>query len=502
MGFYEILEEQGLLELLQRVDYVQPDFQNWADVRSAFTDIVSNQRSVFVIGDYDVDGLMCNLVFGDGLQRLGVRNYKIYEYYKRTHLLDPMAVQQCIQGRYDYCIICDCGSHDVSLLRKLLNYGIKIILLDHHKTMISYEGYKELGDIAVINTTLEQPELHLSAGALCYCVMHQILADYGIAEGGLSAYATISLFADCMDMSDKLNRSIYYVSAKLEQSEIPNNIQMFMNQYHKLNARFINFWYAPRINAMFRSENLDVLNRLYLTKDVLASDLAAYLSEINSQYEIIRDMATCVADLIDVEELDTFVIGNLNTVNAHYDIQKHSLWNYTGLIANKLSDRYSKTGFVFCNNNNFIKGSVRDLFGRDYLATFSQICAAEGHPSAFGTRIQLLEFEDFMNNLHRVDKKFAITTVPNKPIIINYPYATPDTALIEDMANINEFSGTHVPQLLLRKQRVGDLRERKTDYGFHYRWGDYIIQSKHAVGFGRQMLLRPYKSYTTKLQVQ
>ena len=70
------------------------------------------------------------------------------------------------------------------------------------------------------------------------------------------------------------------------------------------------------------------------------------------------------------------------------------------------------------------------------------------------------------------------------------------------MANVNEFSGASVPQFLLRKQRVGDLRERKTDYGFQYRWGDYIIQSKYAIGFGRQMLLRPYKSYSTKLQVQ
>lgn len=499
MGFYEILEEQGLSDLLQRVPYEQPNFQNWLDVRRAFGDIVDNQRSVFIIGDYDVDGLMCNLIISEGLRRLGVKNYDIFQYHKRTHLLDPRGVQQCIQGHYDYCIISDCGSHDISLLRKLLSYGVKVILLDHHRTMTSYERYSELGDISVINTTLESPRLYLSAGALCYCVMHQILADYSIDEGGLSVYAAISLFADCMDMRDKLNRSIYYVATT---AEIPGNIQMFMNKYHKLNARFINFWYAPRINAMFRSENLAVLNKLYLTSGALASDLAACLDEINTQYEVLRDMVTCVADLIEVEELDTFVIGNLNTVNSHYDIKKYSLWNYTGLIANKLSDRYSKTGFVFCNNGNFMKGSVRDLYGRDYLTTFTQLCAAEGHSSAFGTRIQLLEFEEFMQSLRRVDKKFAITTVPNKPIILDYPYMNPDSALIEDMANVNEFSGASVPQFLLRKQRIGDLRERKTDYGFQYRWGDYIIQSKYAIGFGRQMLLRPYKSYSTKLQVQ
>lgn len=501
MDIYSILEDNGMSALLRRVEYVAPVFKNTNRVEEFLTDIVDNNQKVFIIGDYDVDGLMCNLVNRNALQKLGVSDVEVFKYVTRTHQLQSIAVNQCIQGKYQYCIIADCGSNNVSLLRRLLSYGIRVILLDHHNTMMSYEEYEGLGDVAVVNTMLENVGRSLSAGALCFCVMHRLCAKYDVDANDLSVYATISLYADCMNMHDRLNRSIYFLAQTLEKEELPRDVTMFMNSYHRLNARFISYWFSPRVNAMFRSENLAILNRLFLSARTDTVDIADCLQRIEEIYETTRELVNKVSDLVEVTMGDTFAISNLASVESYVSVDENLLWNYTGLIANKLAERHSKAAFVYCNMDNQIKGSVRDLYARNFLSPFSQICEAGGHDAAFGVFIRTLEFDDFYENLQRLDKRFAISPAQNKPIVIPYVYNTPDSAMIEDIANVNEFASPGVPVILLKKKRVGDMKETKTSYGYQYRWGDYVISSANAVSFGRTMLLKPYKSYRTKLEV-
>ena len=502
MGFYETLEEYGYTNLLQKVEYKQPYFQNLENVTDAIERAVMTKAKILIIGDYDVDGLMCICILKSGLKILGTDNVTVFRYRKRMHSLDALAVQQCIQQGFEYCFIADCGSNNHSLLRKLTYYGIKVILLDHHESSIDYAGYSELGnDINVINTMLEPKEYSLSAGALCYCVMHYAIGKAGKNEDGLAVYALISLYADCMQMSDDLNRSIYYKATELDRELIPADIAMFMNKYQVISSRFINYWFSPRINAMFRAENLEVLNKLFIDEST-AMEISENLDVVESSYEILRDMVNKISDVIEVTEMNTFAIADVYSVDSFIGVEQNKLWNYTGLIANQLTDRYSKAAFVYCYNGEFTKGSVRDTFGRDLLSLFSQLCRAEGHPPAFGTQIQQLDLESFLQDLERLDKKLQLQQPSNKPVILQYNYSTLDRTLMEDLALINEFASPGVPVALIKKQKIGNMPEYKTPYDYRYNWDHMTIQSAHAIPFGTWMLLRPCKGIKTKLIVQ
>lgn len=502
MGFYETLEEFGYTQFLQKVVYESPNFVNLENVLAEIQTIVSTNAKVLIFGDYDVDGLMCIRILKEGLHLLGARNVDVFRYRKRMHSLDALAVQQCIQGNYKYCIIADCGSNNISLLHKLLDYGIKVILLDHHKVNITYDDYTDYSsDIAVINTMLEPVEYSLSAGALCYCVMHEACSRIGVEDDGLSVYALISLYADCMCMSDRLNRSIYYNAVTVDRSKIPADVTMMMNQYQVISSRFINYWFAPRINAMFRAENLELINKLFI-EDIPAKELSECLETVEELYTSLRAMVDKISDVIEVTEMDTFVVANVQSVDKIIDTQKNKLWNYTGLIANKLTDRYSKTAFVYCYNGDYVKGSVRDVYGRDLLSSFSQLCRAEGHPPAFGTQVQILDIDSFLEDLKRLDKNLQLKRPNNKPVILQYNYATVDKQLVEDVALINEFASPGVPVVLIRKQKIGQMPEYKTTYDYRYNWDGMRISASHAVSFGTWMLLRPCKGLKTKLILQ
>lgn len=508
IDFYEELQRRGVQDILNHPVYQSPDFHNWFRVNLFLQNIVQNSEncSVLVYGDYDVDGLMCAKTMEDCLCNLGVSKVDVYHYTQRTHALDTLAVQQAILGKYDYFIVCDTGSSNMELIHRVTKHGINVIILDHHVTSYSYENFDDDENIAIINTEIENSlagyrKFELSAGALCYVVMRKFCEenDYALYRPS-AAYATVSLYSDCMNMANAFNRSIYYEAKALQREELPHLITCFLNDYSIFGARYIGYWFAPRINACFRSESFDVLNQLCF--DHPNYNLEVVLCEtIEDLYQKIRKLTKELADIIEVSELEHFVVGDLQSVEDIYNIDEYKIYNYTGLVANMLSEKYGKACVVHCFAETEIKGSVRDLFSRDYLSLFQHICNAGGHAAAFGFHIGVFDLDTFYNSLRYLDENFPIDEINNEPIILPMRSIAPDDLLIEDIAKYNEFSGQGLPIVYIKKQLVGTMKEIKTPYNFKYKWGDYMIQSDYCVPFGSYVLLKPIQSLYTKLLV-
>ncbi len=503
MDFYQELQDRNLLDLIKRVPYTAPSLAGWERVREFLLDIVVNKKSVYIEGDYDVDGLCSALVLQESLKDLGVKNYYVYRYRKRTHSVDSVAIQQCVQGHYDYFIVADTGSSDLGLLKKLNQYGIKVIVLDHHNTDLVYEDFGD--NIAIINTTLENAlgaDLHLSAGALCFIVMDLLYHALGKKiPASFSAFAVVSLFSDVISMKDSLNRGLYYLAAGQPEEQLPMQVTYFKNDYTRFNARHIGYWYAPRINACFRSEQFQAINYLFFD-NITVTERAAAINDIENIYTKSRDLVKVVSDIIlnFCVELKNFVYTDLGKVSSYYDVETHKLYNYTGLVANQISSVYGKTAVVTCGQLGSIKGSLRDFCGRNYLPVFKQICKAGGHDAAFGFRLNALDYKQFICDLNNIDQKFSIDSVGNAPIIIEIGDWEPaDEIMLADAALYNEFASPGVPVVLVRKRITGAITERKTDYNYKYNWDGVEIQSNSRIAFGHCVDLKPILSWKLKL---
>lgn len=505
--FYTTLEERGYQNLLRRVEYKPQLFHNYNKMREVFREIMENPNcKILIIGDYDVDGLMYVLETREFLKTLGCDNYVVFPYWRRTHELDKEAVRYCIQNDFDYVLIGDTASSDLATLEEITKYGIKVVVIDHHVCDHSYDDYAE--DVTIINSYIENQieqcnKYAYSAAALAYVIYDYFAQEHMLCyNNSISAYALISLYSDCMDMSNELNRAIYYRACYMEREKLPAFVLHFLNEYQAFNARFIGFWYAPRINALFRGENFALLNEYFFDESITVDRKARCIEAINEYYKKNRELTKQLVDLIDVQEYENFVIADLMSAVSKNKYLSDKVYNYTGLVANKLSERYCKTAIVYCQYNNFYKGSVRDLYGKNYLSIFRHICYAAGHNSAFGIKINLLDLQSFLSKLERIDNRYSITTIPNEPIIVQYEYAEPDCALIEDMALYNEFSGNNVPVVYLSKKLIGAMPWTRNAYYHRYDWGDYFIQSDYAIEFGTKMLIKPIRSGRTKLLYQ
>ena len=507
--FYEVLYNMNKLDILNKIPFSSLTFQNTDLVNSYLLDIVKNDRKVFIYGDYDPDGLFSGLITFEALKRFGCTNLKIYNYKKRTHKLDDLAVIECIQLLPDYVIICDTASSEITKLERIRSYGIKVIVLDHHNTIYNYDDFK---DIAIINTviensllkekaiingdkeTIQEDTYKLSAGALTFCVMENFSNIIGVDIKILSTYALISLYSDCMDMCNYINRSIYFLAQSFERESLPSKIQMFMHPNSNFYSRFIQFKMVPQINAVFRTEKFEYINKCFFDTTVDAAEISRCLAAINTIYVSNRDMVAAVSDTIDCIECNNFIFANLKSVNDYFKVYENKLYNYTGLIANKLSDRYGKPVVVICEMKNYFKGSFRDIKGRHYLQIFRQFCNAGGHNSAFGLQIPFLEYKNFQATFKRLDENFTIKDVNNSPVILNYQYLNPDSKLIKEIALYNEFAGQSIPFVYLRKIFTADMSGGKTKFYYLYRWGNCTIQSNFALNVGSQILIQPIRN--------
>lgn len=503
MDFQEVLRGMGRTDILSVPKYIEPVFKYEEKVISFFKDMITNNKRALIYGDYDPDGAYCIQTLEATFESVGYKNYEVFKYWSRTHAVDSKAVNMAITGKFDYMVICDAGSGDPDKLLRLMNFGVKVILLDHHASAYSYEHFGE--SIAMINTSFDNrdrdEEILVSAGALTFIVTNKVSRSLGRSPvKSNAALALASMYADVIDMSTPLARSIYYMAMNLEPLQLPKLIQRFMGPNVSFSRRFIEFQLNPRLNSLFRAERFDLLNDLLSWKPFCGIDLPSLLEDILTEHAFDSEQTKLASSLIQVEELNNFVIGNLGSVAGNIKIPIDKLHNYTGRVANSLANKYGKTAVVIADSGTAVKGSLRDLYGRNYLDIFRMFSDSNGHDAAFGIHMNYKDVPEFMSYIRMIDfnPKYDLVAIGNEPIIIPYDDPVPSKELIRSMGIYNEFSGKSTPTAFLKKRWVDSNRPYNSVHWYSYRWGDFTVKSYNKLRVGTTLILKPFKGNARK----
>lgn len=497
MDFYDVAKGS-----FRRLDYERPHIESYPKFKEFYKDLVFNNKKALIYGDYDPDGMFSVLILKEAFHSLKFTNFDIVPYTNRTHSLDENAVRIALDGSYDYMIICDTGSANHKEIKMLSDTGLRVIVIDHHQT--PYEEGVFNDNVVYINSTVEnrnrEDKLVVSAAALTYILVDKFFTDCRVDSTVMAPYALASMYSDSIDMSSRFARGLYTKATSLDSVQLPVEIFGFLNQYKRFTRRFIEFDMIPKINAAFRSEKFNDINKVYMCKDrAITSDCIELVNTLAELHNSSANMVKFVSDIVYTEELNNFVIGNLDSVNTELDIEENKLYNYTGLVANSLATKYKKASIVLCTSSESVKGSFRDHLGRDYLKRFKSICSAGGHGAAFGFWVDLFDVADFIDRVRIIDKHFSIEKASNEPLIFDIT-RLPDSIYLSDIAKYNEFAGQINPIALLRVSRRADMPVNIDKYNqYVYRWGDQYIVGDKCVNVGDTMLIKPTLTKNVKL---
>ena len=356
-----------------------------------------NNEKVFVAGDYDCDGVMATTIVKDLLDRLGIDNgYYIPSRFKEGYGLNANTIDQVHEKGYSLVITVDNGVKAYDALNKCKEYGIDVIVTDHH-TMD-----KKLDVYTILHPQLMDKQYEGLAGAGVALFLSRMFfdIDYHIV------LAMIATIGDMMPVWNE-NRVIIKKGLELLNNNNYNNIKLLMNDDKIFDEKDISFNLAPKINSIGRLGNINV-NQLV---NYFSIDDIQYIQKfsrlINEQNELRKSMS---------KDMTEIAMNNINldndilfTVNDTY----HE--GICGLVAGALTNKYYKPSIVLSYKNGIYKGSGRsnnDINLYEELNKYKDLYMAfGGHSKAVGLTIHEDNYDKFKDIINNIRFGYEVTNI-------------------------------------------------------------------------------------------
>ena len=432
---------------------------------------------VAVFGDYDVDGITATCILVDYLQSRGA---DVLHYIPRRiedgYGLSRDAIENLYRQGARLLITVDCGITGVEEVDFANSLGMDVIITDHHEC-------KETLPHAAAVVDPHRPDCgypfkHLAG---CGVALKLVLALGGPdrEEALFSRYCTLAAIgtvADVMQMSGE-NRTIvsrglaaidhsYFIGlhALLKEAGLAGR---------EITSVQIGFVLAPRINAAGRMGAADKAAELLLCTDPAEAErMARELCALNRERQNVEQTIYSQA-----EEM----IARLPDRDRSALVLESSRWHQgvVGIVASRLSEKYSRPSFMIHLNGDTGKGSCRSWGGFNLFAALENckdlLLGFGGHELAAGFTIEEANIPAFRERMNDYARSFQGDAAPVSVLDVDVAITHPSAVTLEELEALSALepygSGNARPVFcllgatLLRTQNVGQNRHLKLRLG-------------------------------------
>ena len=382
------------------------------------------QKTILIVGDYDVDGATSTVLMMRVLKAFGAENidYRIPNRMLDGYGLTVSLLDSILENAPNIIITVDNGISSVDAVAKAREYGIDVVITDHHLP----------GDVlpnanVIVNPNLKDSQFESRAlcgvGVAFYTLMavRRELINVGHFKNqpipNLADYLDLVALGTISDLVplDRNNRSLVQQGIeRIRRGKTVAGIQALLEVSGKNQAQLsttdIAFGVSPLLNAAGRLDDMRVGIECLLTdSEERAHYYAERLHSFNQERKAIERSMTKETDQI----LANIVLSDNELPNAIalYDPTWHQ--GVIGIVASRVKERFNKPAFIFAEENDeLLKGSGRSITGihlRDLLESIStdypgMILQFGGHAMAAGLTLKKEYFTEFQNALkNRVD---------------------------------------------------------------------------------------------------
>ena len=470
-------EAAAFLEHEQRLTYSPFLMADMDKAVARVQQALADHEKIAVFGDYDVDGITATCILVDYLQGRGA---DVLHYIPRR-IEDGYGLScDAIEGLYRkgarLLITVDCGITGVEEVDFANSLGMDVVITDHHEC-------KETLPRAAAVVDPHRPDCPYPFKHLAGCGVALKLA---LALGGpdreealFSRYCTLAAIgtvADVMQMSGENRTIVSRGLAAIEHSDFIGLHALLKEAGlagREITSVQIGFVLAPRINAAGRMGAADKAAELLLCTDPaeaerMARDLCALNRERQNVEQTIYSQA---------EEM----IARLPDRDRSALVLESSRWHQgvVGIVASRLSEKYSRPSFMIHLNGATGKGSCRSWGGFNLFAALESckdlLLGFGGHELAAGFTIEEGNIPAFRQRMNDYARSFRGGEAPVSVLDVDVAITHPSAVTLEELEALSALepygSGNARPVFcllgatLLRTQNVGQNRHLKLRLG-------------------------------------
>ena len=438
---------------------------------------LSDGERIAIFGDYDVDGITATCIMVDYLKGRGA---DVVHYIPRRiedgYGLSCEAIEGLRKGGATLLVTVDCGITGVEEVAYAQSIGMDVVVTDHHECKETLPVAAAVVDPR--RTDCEYPFKHLAG---CGVALKLVLALGGPdrEEALFSRYCTLAAIgtvADVMQMTGENRTIVSRGLASLDRSDFIGLHALLKEAGlagRDISSVQIGFVLAPRINAAGRMGAADMAADLLLCQDAAqAEELAKSLCALNRERQSVEQTIYSQAEAM-IEELpeDQRRALVLASETWHQGV--------VGIVASRLSEKYSRPSFMIHLNGGVGKGSCRSWGGFNLFAALEScsdlLLGFGGHELAAGFTIDEANIPAFRARMNQYAAEYWVGKAPESALEVDVELRQPGRVTLQEveaLAALEPYGSGNARPLfclmgatLLRTQNVGQNRHLKLRLG-------------------------------------
>lgn len=468
-----VMVKRGLKDIEDCKDYL---FANISDMHDPFLlndmDIavkricqaIDNDESIWIFGDYDVDGVTSTSLLKLFLAECGVNpNFYIPNRFTEGYGINNEAVRKIKEAGGDLIISVDCGITSIEQVKECNELGMDIIITDHH------ECQDDLPDaVAVINPKRpdsQYPFNNLAGVGVALKVVQAIAIQRDI-KINYEKYLPIVAFGTVADIVSIRGENRIIVKHGLQM--MSNNLNKGLKALIKecgledksITSGHVGYMLAPRINACGRLDSADYgVELLTCNDDIRTKEIAKLLNDENLKRQDIE------AEILD-KALE-IIQGDKNYEKERVLIVQSEGWNHgvIGIVSSRLTEKFYKPSVVISLEDNKGRGSARSIKNFDMFKNLSKCKSLfekfGGHEQAAGLSIDKANIGQFRKLINEIaDDELAFEDlVPEVKVDKELEFDEINVSNINELKLLEPFGmGNSSPVFMVKNAKIVDVR--------------------------------------------
>jgi len=379
----------------------------------------TENETLVIFGDYDVDGVTSTTLLLEVLRRLGWRvDAYLPHRMDEGYGLSRDGLENCLKKfPVKLLLAVDCGSTAVETIAWLREQNVDVIVLDHHQV-----SQPPPAAVALVNPQLSQNSksntqsfIELCSVGLAFKLAHALLKRGreiglpGAAEFDLKPFLDLVSLGTIADLVTLTGENRILVTAGLEKLNTTQRpgllaLKQVAQSPEKLGTHDVGFQLAPRLNASGRLETAEASLQLLLAETLAAAmPLAQNLDARNRERQQIERAIT--------DEAAGMVRSKFNPGTDYVIVEGQLLWHIgvVGIVASRVLAEFYRPTIILGGDAETWRGSGRSIAGFDLAAALREcddlLLKHGGHAMAAGLTIAPDKVDLFRQRLNEIARR-------------------------------------------------------------------------------------------------
>lgn len=390
----KILEARGIEDVS---DFLHPSpsylipytyLQNIDKAKDIILSTIQSQGSFMIYADVDTDGCSSAAIAYRYLKNF-TDKIKLYINKGKEHGIESFEYEKELQD-IDTLIIVDSINDNVEYYNRILEKGVKLIVIDHHIPEPQILAIKD--DICLVSSAVNYPNSELSGSGTTWKVMKYIDECSGTNYADdLVDLAATGIIADVCSVGKDSMENRYICDIGFRKLHNPG-LKLAAGDYN-FTSQTVGFSIAPLINAANRMEDNENALKLFTEDDLY--DLSVTMKQLKFDKEQ------------QIKKVDAIYSEILGQIEAQKDNKclffiVSEAHNLSGLLATRLVGEYNRPVIVVSVNSNdstLYSGSIRAVGVSDFrqMVNDTGLAYCRGHENSAGINIPINNYNDFVS---------------------------------------------------------------------------------------------------------